>query len=319
MRLDWRKSSLKLLSLVLAFVLWAYVSNEQNPVREKVLNVNLEQSGLPANGIVSGLPESVKLRIEGNKNQLANLSPVDFRAQVQIPEGKYGEVSLPVKVTAPTGLRVAGVSPEEVKVTLDRVVERYITVAVNVRGTPAAGFLALAPQYQPASVLVRGPGRVVNSLDHATAQVDIQGASANVEQNVPVSVGPVNVTLIPPEVKIMVPVVSSVSAVTIPVRPQVSGSPASGYVVKGSTAEPAGVQVIGSPEALKGISSVSTEAVDIQGLDKSLAREVSVLMPAGVTSIQPGKVKVTVEIAKAESGPSPPATGTPNEPPPAKQ
>lgn len=318
MRMDWRKNSLKLLSLVLAFALWVYVSNEQNPVREKILNVNLEHSGLPVNGIVSGLPDSVRVRIEGNKNQLANLSPVDFRALVQIPEGKYGEVSLPVKVTAPPGLRVAGVTPDEVKVYLDRVVERYITVAVNVRGTPASGYIALAPQYQPATVLVRGPGRVVNNLDHATAQVDIQGAAANVEQTVPISVGPVNVTLIPPEVKIMVPVVSSVSTATIPVRLQVSGSPAAGYMVKGSAAEPSAVQVIGPPEALKGISFVSTEAVDVQGLDKSLTREVAVLMPAGVTGIQPGRVKVSVEIVKAEPGLSPPPTGNPGEPPPTK-
>jgi YbbR domain-containing protein len=57
---NWRNNSLMLLSLLLAFALWLYVSNEQNPLREKVLTIKLEQTGLEHDFLISeGLPENV--------------------------------------------------------------------------------------------------------------------------------------------------------------------------------------------------------------------------------------------------------------------
>jgi len=307
---EWRKNSIKLISLFLAFVLWIYVSNEQNPVREKILNVKLEHNQLAQDVIIGGgLPESVSVRVQGNKNQLVNLSPADFRASVTIPEGKTGDLSLPVQVSSPPGLRVAGVIPEEAAVFVDRIIERRIPVAVSLRGAPAEGRTALAPFFEPDTITVRGPGRVLNSLERATAQVDIQSAAANVEQTVPVSVGPFNVTLVPAEVKVVVPVVTSVSSRTIPVRPAVTGTPAAGHTVKGVAVEPVSAQTLGAPGDLNGISSLRTEAVDIQGLEASLVREVAVVVPPGVSSVQPGRVKVTVEIVKTGPLP-PPVTGS---------
>jgi YbbR domain-containing protein len=308
---DWQKNSIKLLSAFLAFILWVYVSNEQNPVREKVLSVRIEHNQPAQDFIIVGdLPESVSVRVQGNKNQLVNLSPADFRASVAIPEGKTGDFSLPVQVTAPPGLRVAGVVPDVAAISMDRIVEKQIPVAVSLRGVPAEGRTALAPFLEPDTVLVRGPGRVLNSLERATAQVDIQSAATNVEQTVSVSVGPFNATLFPAEVKVLVPVVTSVSSRTIPIRPVINGTPAAGCTVKSSVVEPASAQVLGTPEVLNGISSLRTEAVDIQGLEARLVREVSVIVPEGLSSVQPGRVKVTVEIVK--TAPPPPVAPSPD-------
>ena len=314
MQFDWQKNSIKLLSVFLAFILWVYVSNEQNPVREKVLSVKLEHNRPAQDFIIGGvIPESVSVRVQGNKNQLVNLSPADLRASVAIPEGKTGDFSLPVQVTAPPGLRVAGVVPDVAAISMDRIVEKQIPVAVSLQGVPAEGRTALAPFLEPDTVLVRGPGRVVNSLERATVQVDIQSAATNVEQTVSVSVGPFNVTLVPAEVKVLVPVVTSVSSRTIPIRPVINGTPAAGCTVKSSAVEPASAQVLGTPEVLNGISYLRTEAVDIQGLEARLVREVSVIVPEGISGVQPGRVKVTVEIVKtAPPAPPPPVTSSPD-------
>jgi YbbR domain-containing protein len=124
-RLDWRNNSLRLLAVFLAFVMWIYVSNEQTPTREKIINVPLEHTGPAQSYIITGsLPESVRVRVQGNRNDLANLAPDNFRAVVNIPEGKTGDLLLPVQVTAPTNLRVAQVTPEDVTVGIDQMVEK---------------------------------------------------------------------------------------------------------------------------------------------------------------------------------------------------
>lgn len=309
-RLDWRNNSIKLLALLLAFVLWVYVSNEQNPVREKILTVTLEHTGLSSPFLITGgLPESVKVRVQGNRNQLANLAPVDFRAVVNIPEGKTGDFSLPVQVSTPAGLRVAQVTPEEIRVSVDRILERQISVAVSLRGTPAQGFTALAPVYQPSTVTAKGPSRVVNEISQATAVVDIQNAAKDVEQNTSVNVGASSVSLSPSSVRVVVPIVSATASKTVSVLPNLTGSVANGYIIKRSYAEPETAQVLGPAEVIGAITSIRTEPVDIQGIDKNLTKEVGLVKPQGVTGVNPGRVKVQVEVTKAESPPQPSGGG----------
>ncbi|HBC92370.1 MAG TPA: hypothetical protein DCZ10_05580 [Pelotomaculum sp.] len=318
-RLDWQNNSLILLAIFLAFVMWIYVSNEQNPVREKILTVTLEHTGPAQNYIITGgLPESVRVRVQGNRNDLANLAPADFRAVINLPEGKTGDVLLPVQVSAPPNLRVAQVSPEEVTVGLDRLVERQIAVAVSLKGTPAQGYSALAPTYNPETVTVRGPSRVVNDIGQASAAVDIQNASSDVTLTVPVNAGASNVTLIPASVQVVVPVVNTLASKNVPVSPQITGSAAAGFAVKRSAGDPASVQIFGPVEVIDSIDEIRTEPVDIQGADKNVTKEVGLVTPAGVTAVQPDRVKVLVEISKSDETTPSPGGGSedPSEPKP---
>jgi YbbR domain-containing protein len=289
---------------LLAFALWLYVSNEQNPLREKILTIDLEQTGLEQDLIITGgMPESIKIKVQGNRNQLANLVPGDFGAVVNIPAGKIGDISIPVQVsTPPTGLRITQVTPDEVSLSIDRVTEKQVAVAVSLRGSPGQGFTALAPFYQPDTVTVRGPSRVIDGIKQATALIDIQGAVKDVEQTLQVSVGNSDVTLSPFSVRVVVPIVGMVPNKTVPVLIQVNGSPAAGYYVKSSVSDPVSVQLTGQPEALSTIINIKTEAVDITGIDKNLTKEVGLTVPAGVT-VQPSRVKVQVEVVKGEAPP----------------
>lgn len=306
-RLDWRNNSLRLLAIFLAFVMWVYVSNEQNPVREKILNVTLEHTSPAQNYIITGgLPESVSIRVQGDRNQLANLAPADFRAVVNIPEGQTGDLVLPVEVKSPANLRVTQVNPAEVTVGLDRVVERQINVAVSLKGTPAEGYSALVPASYPDKVTVRGPSMVINDISQVYAVVDIQNASSGVSLTVPVNAGPANVTLSPAAVQVVVPIVKAVASKNVPVKLQTTGSAAAGFTVKGSAGDPATVQISGPAGIIGNINEILTEPVDIQGADKNVTKEVGLLTPAGVTSVQPARVKVVVEISKLdETAPSP--------------
>lgn len=310
-RLDWQNNSLRLLAIFLAFVMWIYVSNEQNPVREKILNVPLEHTGPAENYIITGgLPENVTIRVQGDRNELANLVPADCRAVVNIPEGKTGDLVLPVQVSSPAKLRVAQVNPAEVTVGVDRMVERQINVAVSLKGTPAEGYSALAPICYPDAVTVRGPSLVINDIRQVSAVADIQNVARDVVLTVPVNAGPSNVTLSPVAVQVVVPIVNTVASKKVAVAPQIAGSAAAGFAVKESAGDPAEVQIFGPAEVINKISEILTEPVDIQGADQNVTKEVGLLTPAGVTTVQPVRVKVVVEISKLEETASSPGEET---------
>lgn len=300
---NWRNNSLMLLSLLLAFALWLYVSNEQNPLRDKVLTIDLELTGLEQDFIVTGgVPDNVTVKVQGNRSQLANLVPADFRAIVIIPAGKTGDLTLPVQVSTPTGLRVTQVTPDMVNLFIDSITEKEVPVAVSLRGEPGQGFTALAPFYQPNTVLAKGPSRLIGGIKQATALIDIQGAVKDVEQTLQVGVGNSDITLSPATVKVVVPIVEMVPAKTVPVQIVVTGSPAEGYYVKSTVSDPATVQLSGQPEALSTITSIKTEPIDITGADKNFTDEVGLTAPQGV-SVKPNRVKVQVEVLKGETPP----------------
>lgn len=300
-RLNWRNYSLRLLALLLALALWLYVSNEQSPLREKTLTIDLENSG-PEQGLVisGGMPETVKVKVQGNRNQLANLVPDDFSAVVNIPAGRTGDFTIPVQVNVPTGLRLAQVTPDEVSISVDSVAEKQVAVAVSLRGTPGQGYTALAPFYQPDTVVVKGPTRVLEGIKQATALIDIQGAMQDVDQVLQVSVGNSSVTLEPSTVRVVVPIVEMVPTKIVPVLIQVTGSPAAGYYVKNFISDPVSVQLSGQPETLITITNIKSVPLDITGVDKSFAIEVGLAVPQGVI-VQPSRVKVQVEVVKGEA------------------
>lgn len=303
-RFNWQDNSLRILSVLLAFILWVYVNSEQNPLREKTLTVPLEVSGPPPGYVYFGsLPETVKVKVEGDKNLLARVSPSDLKAEVWVPGDKTGVTVLPVQVAAAPGTRVTQVLPAEVSVTVDRLAEKEVPVAVSLRGSPATGYTALAPVCRPAYVTVAGPSSVLKEVSQAAAAVDLEGAAENVEMDVPVSAGRRELSVNPSAVRVTVPVVGAAGALTsktVPVVPQTAGTPAAGWEIKRLTANPAAVQVFGPAGALAGIDSVKTEAVNVQGAGGALEAETGLVLPGGAAAVQPGRVKVKVEMDRVK-------------------
>ncbi len=312
---SWQDNWIKILSLLLAFILWVYVNSEQNPLREKTLTVPLEVSGPPKGYVFSGdLPDTVKVKLEGDRNLLARVSHSDVKAEVYVPGDRTGEAVLPVQVTAAPGLRVTQVLPAEVSLYVDRIAEKEIPVAVSLKGSPAQGYTALAPVCRPAFVTVKGPSKALEEVNQVAAAVDIQGATGNVELDLQVSAGRQELSINPAAVHITVPVVGAAGALaakTVPVMPQTKGTPSLGWEVKRVTADPPAVQVFGPADALTGITSVETEAVDVQGASGTVEKETGLVLPAGAAALQPGRVKVKAEIDRmGRAGQQAGATGT---------
>ena len=159
---------LRLLSLLVAFVLWIIVRDADNPVKQNTFRdipvtitgeeVLLERLGLS----VIESPENVDVVVEGRNNEITD--PVLRRritASVdvsQITDGA-GEYSLPVQV-AVSNSDVDPVRAEPLRVSLlvDRVTSATVPLRIDVTGTPANG--CRAGQAVPTvteTVTVEGP------------------------------------------------------------------------------------------------------------------------------------------------------------------
>jgi hypothetical protein len=111
---------LKLLSVVFAVLLWAFVVSEDR--HEVVLAVPLDLIDRPAGlEVVSMGVEAVVVRLEGLRGVVSRLRDDDLRAEVSLRDARPGRFVArlaPDNVRVPRGVRVVQVTPSQVNATL---------------------------------------------------------------------------------------------------------------------------------------------------------------------------------------------------------
>ncbi|HWQ12869.1 MAG TPA: CdaR family protein, partial [Roseiflexaceae bacterium] len=310
-----------IMATLLAFALWVFVSYTQNPdVTSSFDSVPVEIEGLAPGVLVvdkDGQPRTgrptVDLTVDADEETLRNLTVSDLRAFVDVSGRGPGEHSVPINVV-PTrsGLQRARFSanPDFLLIRLDQEITRTVPLTVEITGSVPFGFEAGEPEVTVAGrpvteVRVRGPQGRVERVVQARISADIDRLTANYNSSrTPEAVGAdgqvvEGVTIDPPTVNLEVPISSSVGVKRVPVVPQLTGLPASGYVVTGVSVEPQLVTLTGSSGPLDAVESVSTFVVSVGGASQTFTRTVAIAEPVNTRLGfgEPTSAVVTVQIA----------------------
>ncbi|MDA8233321.1 MAG: CdaR family protein [Clostridia bacterium] len=307
-----RNVSIKVVSVLLAVLLWVYVGNLQNPTVDRMVpNVPLEHRGLPGQLAVSTIPAAVQVRVQGLSNAINNFSPRELKAHVNLEEVKPGVNWLPVKVTGvPSGLRVATVQPEQIKVEITTIGRKQIPIHVEYHGETALGFGVTKPVLKPEVVVLRGPVEKLDQVARAIVTVELQGTKSELVEYLPAqlvdSKGRVTdsrvVQFEPKVIEVRVPVVKTLLTREIPVKVLLQGEPAPGFRVERIVASPVRVVASGEEKILKELREALTLPVSIAGKDRDFTVEAGLEIPAGVT-FDRTKVQVEIKLKALEEAP----------------
>jgi len=161
-------------------------------------------------------------------------------------------------------------------------------------------------EIEPTEVHVKGPASVLERVAAARADVLIQSSGLDVDQDVElVAVDTVGDTV--PQVRVdpatahvRIPVFSNRQSKTLPVSPQVTGSPAAGFEVASVTVDPLIVTVEGDADDLESLATVDTQPIAIGGFTGSQTVDADLALPDGIVS-QVDQVKVTIAIRAVTS------------------
>lgn len=309
--LPWRKYSLMFISFAIAVVLWAYVTNLENPLQERDFRVNLNTTGLPNGMVLEQIPERISIKVQTNNVPMGGLVAEDFKATVDLSKVTMGENTLPVQVSAPSKVKITKVTPERVSVTVDKLVQKQLPVELVIKGSPQAGFSLGEPMLVPTGVLASGPGRVLNTIAKVPVTVDVTEATQSIDYSLPLSVRG-DVQLAPSVVRVVVPINVTTPYKVVPIQLNTTGTPAEGFEVAAETAKPTTVTVYAPADVLNQITAVTTKPLNLAGVDGNIKRTVDLQLPVGAVLLQPNQVEVTVEIKKKpevpEETPEPPTT-----------
>jgi len=171
----------KLLSLLLAFLLWALVVGEQKV--DVIMTAPLELHVPEHLALVTELPESLEVHLRGPRTLVTTLSRRDVVPTLlpgRLAEGENLIQLWPDSIRVPRGIQVMSVSPARLRLVLERVIRREVEVRPRVEGRPAEGYAVAGVSVAPARLLVSGPASEVRRLTRVQTQpVRLDGRRAS--------------------------------------------------------------------------------------------------------------------------------------------
>jgi YbbR domain-containing protein len=300
-----RHFGLKVLSLVLAVLLWMVVSGEETV--ERGLRVPLELLQVPAGLELTGeVPATVDVRVRGASGTLSRVSTGDVVAVLDLRSARSGRRLFPLtpdQVRVPFGVEVVQVQPSALAMAFESSASRQVPVVPAVDGRPAPGYVVGQMTADPKTVEVIGPETAVRRVTEAlTEPVSVSGARDHVRQSVILG-------LIDPSLRLKNAraAMVTVQIVPAPLERSLRGRPVHLRNVPGTLeaqAVPSAVDLTlrGSREALARVESDDIVAyVDLAGLGPgqySLTVHADSSPEAGVTRIEPSSVQVQIISAK---------------------
>jgi YbbR domain-containing protein len=176
---------LKVVSLLLATLLWAAVSKQASS--EIGLDVPLEYRNIPSQLEITGdMTNTIQVRLRGSSNVIKGITAKDVSTTIDLGKMRTGEkiVALsPQNVQAPFGAEVIRVNPSTVRFTLERTVTKTVDIVPTIAGQPTNGFDVGQVFVSPNTVEVEGPESRVDTLSSiATTPIRLDRKQSSFEQ-----------------------------------------------------------------------------------------------------------------------------------------
>ncbi|GAC1639133.1 MAG: hypothetical protein NVS4B8_05710 [Herpetosiphon sp.] len=294
------------ISLLLALMLWTYVSFSFNPSIAKSTNAALVPINIPAETVLvdpaTGLPSNPTLNVTfvvaGSENTINAVQDGTYRAYIDLAGLAPGDHTVPVHVDVPQGLRSSTIKPSAVKIRLEQLIKISVPVVVKQRGQVPFVYNVGTIGQSRTSVLVVGPAPLARAVAEADASIIMQNQTSDLRQPVPLE--PVDahgdpvrgVTLDPPQVDVTVAITLKVQSQQVSVVPNIVGALAPGYSLGTIEWDPKFVQVL-SPGPITG--TLTTEPISLSGVTGTISRTVG-LAPVQNVITDPRNVTIRVNI-----------------------
>lgn len=297
-----------LTALVFAIAVWSFAVTQADPTEVRIYPrpVPIEVVGLePEMVIVNDIPQQVTLTIRAPLSVHARLENdinlIDVTLDMTGLEQGSHTINPQVDIAiSPT--EVVRISPSSIVVVLDSILSEPFEIQLDLVGSPAIGYETQTPVMSVENALVSGSQSLIESIDQVIAQINIQDASEDISQLIPLQaldsegMEVTGVTITPEMVQVTVPISQRGGFRTVVVKIVTSGQIAPGYRLTNIFAMPATVTIFSSdPNLVEGIPGfVETTPINLNGVSEDFEVRVGLNLPQGINVV--GSQNVTVQI-----------------------
>ncbi len=302
----------KIISVVLAFILWFYVMTVESPINQEVFRSIPVEVLLPSNGelsLYSGYNVTVDVTVSGKKSDLNQISAQSFKATADASAyTQAGKYSIPVNVEVPGGFNLVDKSINLLSVYLDAKATSSVPVQIKLTEYVLSEGLELGGESEieksATEVFLSGPKSILDTIEaaqvtipcgnvsssiRASGNVQLLDASGSVVSNPYVSVGTATV-----DVKIPVFMTKDIG-LKVEFKNKLLNSSNSKVSIS-----PSSVKVRGAVETLAAFENHVLSTID----EKSLTSEklsIPLTLPEGISCVDGTE---TVEVTISHVGTS---------------
>lgn len=306
--------TVKIISLLIAIILWAYVVSDQNPkiihqikdVPVTLKNVEmLEEYGL----VIEGDQEyKVNIRVKGRRNDIYALKSTDIEAFADLAgHTKKGVNVIPVQVVgALDKFEDVTLDPLNINVYLDEIIKKQIPVEVKYKGKLQDGYVKGVPKIRPSEIIVTGPSKSITKIESAVVELDLKGVSENIETALPIKLYDKQEKEILDDVNIAPSKTVDVKLPVIPtkevkVEADFQGSLKDGYEIDKVVVQPSTVRIAGNGQVLDGIDFIKALPINLEGRSDDFSVTVKPVVPDNVFLVDEEEtVTITVSVKEKE-------------------
>ena len=299
---------LKVLAVVFAIVIWLVVVNIEDPEKTKgfTIPVTIENSDyltdMGKTYDILNNSDKISFTVTGKRSIIEELSDSDFTAVANMENVNDELTTVPVSVAASrySGQIEINKRDATLKISVENLKTEKYAVKVVTKGTPAA-------YCYPKKVTITGPESVLSQIATVEAIVDVSGVGEDMATNSKVvlldeagnEISQDRLTLNRTSVAVDVKITMGKS---VPLKFTTNGTPADGYRYEKAECSVSSVKLVGSSEALAGISEleISGSQMSIAGAtsDVTAGVDLTKFLPDGVelASDQQKQINVTLVI-----------------------
>jgi YbbR domain-containing protein len=306
---------IKVVALVLAVLLFGSVpKNDPNkpgdvnvPSDEKVATVEdvpVKRVYDTDTLVVSGVPETVTVTLQGPKNLVQQAKTLrNFEVFVDLTDAEMGNQRVPITIKDVSERLTVTIDPGYANVSIQEKVTKEFSVEAEFSGNIVEkGYIAEKPTVKPNKVQITGAKDIVDRITYVKATVNSSGKiSDTITREASVlaldkDMNKLDVNVEPGVVEVTIPVKSSSKKVPIDIVRK--GNPPSGVNIDSITLETKEAEILADPDVLEKVDGVRVE-VDVSKIDEDTELTLPVIIGEGIVAVSPELVKVNVDVTKA--------------------
>jgi YbbR domain-containing protein len=318
----WLKSPwfVRIVSLVLAILLYTAVSLDVNTAQsdptfipngsnelETMNNVPVDIKIDEEKYVVSGVPQTVTVAIEGSKSMLTpTVRQKNFSVFVDLQRLEPGTHQVNIQHTGISDELSVYIEPKMVEVTIEERSTQAFNVNIDFinQDKIVAGYELGEAVITPKQVSITSSKGVVESAAIVKAFVDVTGVEESIDsREVPVKVydsqgNELNVRVEPATVAVSVEVINPNK--TVPVEAVTKGELQEGLTLESITVEPKELKVFAGDETLAALNQLKTEEIDLSKIEDTTTVDVPLQLSDNIRKVEQKSVKVTIKVAQRE-------------------
>ncbi|MFA5519614.1 MAG: CdaR family protein [Spirochaetota bacterium] len=177
----------KLVSIILAIILWAYITNTHSG--DIKFNIPVDFKNIDDSFIVSRVSQrTATVRLSGRKDDLRNVRARDIQLFVNLGKAKIGEYSgYNIELTrndVPDKINI-NIQPDEIRALVERKISKDVKIIPKFSGNPEKGFHAGKVKLFPETVTLTGAPSRLNEIESVfTRDISLEGIRDDIQKKI---------------------------------------------------------------------------------------------------------------------------------------